>query len=165
MSCIRLADFDDLALLATIESKAAQLYPAERIPQPKETLPEKVLLDALKEGLLFCADYQNELAGFASCHLYGKYLHLDEISVHPDFGRQGLGSALVKRVLEETSNRKLKGCTLTTFADLSWNAPFYEKLGFRVMEKENIPRHVAAMLRDEKSIGLKNRVAMLKNLR
>lgn len=161
MLSIRLASFDDLTLLPPIEKQAATLYPIGRIPHPKETLPEKVLLDALKEELLFCAEDHGKLAGFASCHLYGNYLHLDEISVHPDSGRKGLGRALVERVIKETQKRKLKGCTLTTFEDLSWNAPFYKKSGFCIMEKENIPRHVAAMLRDEKSIGLKNRVAMI----
>lgn len=161
MISIRPAILDDLRYLAAIEQAAAILYPKERVPQPKETLPENMLIDALKEQLLFCGEFNNALAGFACCHLYRNFLHLDEISVHPDFGKQGLGTALVKYILEECKKRKLKACTLTTFADLNWNAPFYKKLGFNEMEKQEIPRHVAAILREERSTGLKQRTAMI----
>lgn len=161
MFTIRLATIDDLLFLPEIESSAAELYPRHRIPHPKETMPENILHQALNAGLLFIGEYQQQVVGFAACHLYSNYLHLDEVSVHPDFGKQGLGSALVLRVIQEMQNRKLKGCTLTTFEDLNWNAPWYKKLGFRKLKSQEIPAHVAAILRDEKSLGLKKRIGMM----
>jgi ribosomal protein S18 acetylase RimI-like enzyme len=166
MLTIRYGDLNDLAQVGKIEIAAATLFPENRIPQPHESLPEKVLIEAIKNQLLFCVEKvcvekEDELVGFASCHIYRKNLHLDEISVHSDHGKQGIGTKLLEKVLEEKQKRQLKACTLTTFEDIPWNAPFYQKHGFEILEEKNVPRHVAAMLREERSLGLKKRVAML----
>lgn len=161
MPLIRFASLKDIDLLAHIEVSAASRYPPARIPQPHDSLPEAMLLEALKNKLLFCAEANQQVVGFAACHRYKHNLHLDEISVLPEYGQQGIGTQLVNQVLETAISNGLKACTLTTFADLPWNAPFYQKLGFQIIEGKDIPRHVAAMLREEKSIGLSQRVAML----
>lgn len=161
MPLIRFASFHDIDQLAHIEVSAASRYPPARIPHPHESLPETMLLEALKNNLLFCAEEAEQVVGFAACHRYKQNLHLDEISVLPEYGQQGIGSLLVKQVLETAKHNDLKACTLTTFEDIPWNAPFYQKLGFRIIRDKDIPRHVAAMLREEKSVGLRQRVAML----
>ena len=76
--------------------------------------------------------------GFALVSLRGGTLYLDQISVHPDHGRQGLGAALLGRVVDEARTRKLRRVTLSTFRDLPWNGPFYARHGFREIKRSDM---------------------------
>jgi len=163
---IRLGTLDDLVALSDIEISAASLFPPGKIPSPHESLPYDVMKEAVRQQLLFCSEFLSTkqtkiLVGFAACHLYSRYLHLDEISVLPNAGKQGIGTSLMKHVLECSKKRGCKGTTLTTFSDIAWKAPFYKKLGFNELKFSDTPSHVQAMLEEESSIGLVNRVAML----
>ena len=48
----------------------------------------------------------------------------------------------------------LTALTLTTFRDVAWNAPFYQRLGFAVLPREAISPYLAGHLRDEIERGL-----------
>jgi ribosomal protein S18 acetylase RimI-like enzyme len=159
-----LAQIADLEKLGAIEIEAAKLFPPERIPHPHHSLPLEVLQTAQKQALLFVAEKENRLAGFASCHRYQNNLHLDEISVLPEFGRQGIGKQLLEKVIEAGKEHQCEACTLTTFEDIPWNAPFYLEFGFEILDSKNIPHTVELMLWEEKSLGLVHRVAMKKLL-
>ena len=51
----------------------------------------------------------------------------------PEHGRRGVGRALVDEVVAWTAAQDLPSVTLTTFRDVPWNGPYYEKLGFQVV--------------------------------
>jgi predicted N-acetyltransferase YhbS len=91
----------------------------------------------------------------------GDGLHLAGLAVHPDFGRRGIGAALVQRVLQIARDRALAGVILTTFDDLPWNGPFYRRLGFRVLAERDLSPFLAATLQRERAAGMQERVAML----
>ncbi len=158
---IRTATSRDLACLPVIEKAAGKLFPPERIPNPETTYPKELLEKSLSNELLFVAEISNEVVGFCTSTEIAPYLHLDELSVHPDFGQRGIGRALTIRVLEESSLRRLVGVTLTTFSDFRWNAPFYRKLGFVELSPTHLPRHVQAILEQEQAEGLLHRVGMV----
>jgi hypothetical protein len=44
--------------------------------------------------------------------------------------------------------------TLTTFRDVAWNAPFYARLGFAVVDRDDWPPAIAAIVADETTRGL-----------
>jgi GNAT superfamily N-acetyltransferase len=60
-------------------------------------------------------------------------LHVEQVSVHPRVARRGVGSDLLDHVAGVAAGRGLAALTLTTFTDVPWNAPYYERLGFRVV--------------------------------
>ena len=64
--------------------------------------------------------------------------HVEQISVDPAFARRGLGRRLLDHVAEQARRRGLDALTLTTFRDVPWNAPYYERCGFRVLRDEEI---------------------------
>jgi len=170
MLSIEQAKGTDIAELANIELKAAALYPKGRIPQAycEQTLPLSILRKAQQEKLLYCAYLNSNIVGFASCHKYSDTknnitkhnLHLDEIAVLPKFGNQGIGSQLMEAILFQCQTLKFNGMSLTTFCDLPWNAPFYQKFGFNALKESNMPKHVLNIVMEEQFIGLKYRVAM-----
>jgi hypothetical protein len=48
--------------------------------------------------------------------------------------------------------------TLTTFRDVPWNAPFYARLGFRILEPSAWTPGLMALLALEESRGLPRRL-------
>ncbi|MEO0785552.1 MAG: GNAT family N-acetyltransferase [Pseudomonadota bacterium] len=69
--------------------------------------------------------------GFTLTSVRGGTLYLDQICVHPDHGRKGLGRLLMQRVFEDARERGFKTMSLSTFRDVAWNGPFYRSLGFK----------------------------------
>ena len=156
---IRHAEPTDLARLTLIEEAADRLFPEGRIPEP-ETMPRAELERAHADGLLWVATSEDGPAGFAVCGVTDGLLHLYLLAVHPARGRRGIGTALVRTVLAEARARALPGVTLTTFRDLPWNAPFYERLGFRPLEEAELSPALRTILSREAAAGLTNLVAM-----
>ena len=159
---VRLATTNDVPHLADVELAAAVLFPAGRIPDPDQVTAESELAEACAEGLLFVADRDGVPVGFATCSVEGAYLHLDELAVHPDHGRRGLGRRLVAAVIDAAAQRRLDGVSLTTFADLPWNGPFYAGMGFRTLADAELNDFLRDVLALERRKGLTQRVAMVR---
>lgn len=102
-------------------------------------VPAEVLVNAASNGDLFVARLESGApVGFALVSVRGGTLYLDQISVHPDHGRRGIGGALLGRVVEEARRRKLRRVTLSTFRDVPWNGPFYARHGFREIKRADM---------------------------
>jgi N-acetylglutamate synthase-like GNAT family acetyltransferase len=80
--------------------------------------------------------------------------HLDEMDVMPDFGRQGVGTRLVRTIIDWARSDNHLELTLITFRHLPWNAPFYEKMGFKVMESSELGEELASLLQAESEAGI-----------
>lgn len=68
--------------------------------------------------------------------------------------RQGVGRTLIARAAEWAREHGFTALTLTTYVDVPWNGPYYERLGFRYLSpKEETPE--LRVLRDhEREVGL-----------
>ncbi len=86
------------------------------------------------------------------------------MDVHPDHQNKGLGRRLVHRVINWARVQKLSSVTLTTFETVPWNAPFYGKLGFRILAEDELPQELIEHLHAEYAQGLRQRVAMQRAL-
>ena len=73
---------------------------------------------------------------FALADVLDGRAHLEQLSVVPSYGRRGLGAELLTAVEGWARADGLPGLTLTTFADVPWNAPYYRRLGFVVVPEE-----------------------------
>ncbi|BAN50795.1 GNAT family N-acetyltransferase [Metapseudomonas resinovorans] len=166
-SPIRNAGQDDLPLLAAIESRAAERFSADDLP-PKQrgaTQGQGALQQALAAGLLWVAlAPSGELAGFLMAEDCGDALHVVEVSVLPEHGGSGLGRALLERAASHAAQLDFVALTLTTFAAVPWNRPFYERLGYRVLPAEDCDVRLREHLAAEQRAGLRNRVAMRRDL-
>jgi predicted N-acetyltransferase YhbS len=76
------------------------------------------------------------------------------MDVLPDYGRQGIGTRLVRTFIDWARSRNISALTLITFRHLPWNAPFYEKLGFVAMEPAEAAAELANLLVEEGQAGI-----------
>ncbi len=80
--------------------------------------------------------------------------HIEQVTVHPDHGRQGVGARLIDTAEGWAAARSLPALTLTTFSEVAWNRPYYERLGFRVLADDEITPGLVAIRTYEDDIGL-----------
>lgn len=61
--------------------------------------------------------------------------HLQQLSVDPAHGRRGLGAALVDVCCRQARRLGYRQLTLTTFRNVPYNAPWYARLGFLIIDE------------------------------
>ncbi len=157
MYAIRLAKPEDLAFLPDIERAAGDLFiqfPAlANLPDGVTSLEE--FQESQQSNLLWVAALPSgKPIGFAQVYIVDGAAHLDELDVHPDYGRQGIGTKMVQTVIEWARSNGIPAVTLTTFRDVPWNEPFYRKLGFRILEWEELSAGLIKIVEEEESHGL-----------
>jgi len=153
---ITAARLSDLSRLPAIELAAARLLEGHA---PESVLNETTSLDVLKQaqrdGRLWVALADDVPVGFAHVELIEPdAVHLEEIDVHPDHGRRGLGTKLIGQVWHWAASHGYSAITLTTFRDVPWNLPFYERLGFDITPLERVSASLRAIVEDETRRGL-----------
>jgi GNAT superfamily N-acetyltransferase len=116
---------DELVLLPALEAAADTMFePFDRgrFPGPGTAEEFAAALVVLVAG--------TPPVGLCRIDALGEGAHLEQLSVHPDHGRRGLGRALLRASLEWAAARSYPQLTLTTFRDVPWNGPFYASEGF-----------------------------------
>lgn len=72
----------------------------------------------------------DEPAGFLMARVVEGCLHIDQVSVDPGSARRGL----LEHAASQAAADGIPALTLTTFASVPWNAPYYARCGFRVLD-------------------------------
>lgn len=157
---IRSARHRDIAYLPAIDRAAEELFPEGLLPEHSNGLDQEVLTAAVEAEQLIVADVDSQVVGFALTGMLDNYLHLYEMSVHPDFGRRGIGRKLVNATKAAAAASSLPGITLTTFSHIPWNAPFYQRCGFQILSETQISPELKKILQQEADDGFTHRVAM-----
>ncbi len=164
MTRLRPGALRDLPALAEIERETVTLFPPGTLPggldQP--VAPQR-LASAIAAGWLWVAEAPGVGAvGFAFARRVGAGLHLEEMDVRPSFGRRGIGTRLLLQACAAAARDGAAWVSLTTFAHLPWNAPFYARRGFVVADDLRPFPHLAAALREERERGLAHRIATVR---
>jgi GNAT superfamily N-acetyltransferase len=154
---VRRAERGELAALAAIEREAGRRF--ETVPElaavPEIVTSAEALAEAERRGQVWVAvSTAGEPIGFACADVVDDGVHLEEIDVLPAWGRRGVGQALIAAVDADARARGLAAVTLTTFRDVAWNAPFYARLGFRVVAPSDLTPGLAAIVAAEAARGL-----------
>lgn len=157
----------DAKELSCVERCAAQAFAA--VPElawlAARTWPERCVPARIPVGecWLAAASPADDIVGFIVARSVERHLHIDEVSVRLDSQRQGIGTALLRRVLKAANELGATGTTLTTWRDVPWNAPWYRRMGFEVIAENDAPDFLKALLSEERAEGLSPppRVAMI----
>ncbi len=126
MDAIRTARPGELALLPPLEAAADTVFSRLAIGP----LPDPGSVEDLAAALvvLVAGDPPH---GFASIRALAGGAHLEQLSVHPDHGRRGIGRALLRAAVDWAAAASYGELTLATYRDVPWNAPFYASEGFQ----------------------------------
>jgi GNAT superfamily N-acetyltransferase len=149
---------EDVARLPEVEQSAGELFRtipplASVADQPNVGTRRHVAF--IKTGLSFVAvDGKDQPVGFMLAVVCaGRSLHIDELVVAREHQGQGAGTALIARAAACAMARGLASLTLTTFRHVPWNAPFYERRGFRILADSEFEPWLRQEIERESRLG------------
>jgi GNAT superfamily N-acetyltransferase len=124
-SSVRPARAEELDLLPAVEAAADTMFaPFDHgaFPGPGTREEFAAALVVLVAG--------DPPVGLCRIDALGAGAHLEQLSVRPDHGRQGIGRRLLRAGIEWATGHGYDELTLTTYRDVPWNGPFYASEGF-----------------------------------
>jgi GNAT superfamily N-acetyltransferase len=146
---VRWAEAAELSGLVSVELAADRLFEQVGIVFPPGTTMIEEVDDpgaVLVEG--------EPPAGFALVGWVDGNLHLDQLAVHPESMRQGIGGRLVTAVIEHARAAGAPAVTLTTYRDVPWNAPWYARHGFFVLPEAEWGPELRGLVEHERELGI-----------
>ena len=166
---IRAARAAEVPRLRDIDWDAQQIFRDIGMPEAAEFEPRT--LDELAEsqrdgGLWVAVEDDDEPASFLMLVPVDGCLHVEQLSNAPAAARRGLGRALLDHAAGLAKADGVPALTLTTFADVPWNAPYYVRCGFRVLDGAEVTPGLRAIWQREVSFwkGRWPRVCMRRDL-
>jgi GNAT superfamily N-acetyltransferase len=127
---LRPATSADLPRLVAVEVRAGRRFLEVGMPEIAGDDPGRIEDPALVE----VAVEDGEIVGYVELVVVDDALHVEQLSIVPEAAGRRLGAALLDRAAERARALGLARLTLTTFAEVPWNAPYYRRLGFEVIE-------------------------------
>ena len=170
---IRDARAAEVPRLREIDWAAGLIFRDIGMPEAAEFEPRSVaeLEDSRRAGLLWVATdgdgaEDGAPASFLMAVPLDGCLHIEQLSTGPASARRGLGRALLGHAAERARAGGLPALTLTTFADVPWNAPYYARCGFRILGDAEITPGLRTVRAHEIAFGLDRwpRVCMRRDL-
>jgi GNAT superfamily N-acetyltransferase len=154
---IRAARPSDYRKLPDIERQAGELFREAGLPEiadhdpfdADELASAVVLFVATADG-----DEDDEPVGYAMVELVDGHAHLEQLSVLPDHGGQGIGTQLLTAVAQWAKGQEHAEVTLTTFRDVPFNAPLYAKRGYEIIPEAEWTDALRDLVAHEATLGL-----------
>ena len=120
----------DFPSLQHIEVRAGELFAEIGMPEIAAHPPGDLDEFEAAEAILVAVGDDDQLLGYAWIELVDDTTYLEQLSVLPEVGRQGVGTALLDAVAHWARARGDDAVVLTTFRDVPFNGPLYAKRGF-----------------------------------
>ncbi|GAB3586811.1 GNAT family N-acetyltransferase [Amycolatopsis endophytica] len=145
---IRAADPADFTHLPEIERSAGECFRDIGMPEiADDDLPTPEEL--ARYPFAWVAVLTDPVAYLVAAPVDGG-LHIEQVSVHASVARRGIGRALI----EEAARAGHPALTLTTFAEVPWNAPYYERCGFVRLGADELSPGLRRIREEEAARGL-----------
>jgi GNAT superfamily N-acetyltransferase len=91
--------------------------------------------------------------GFAGGEDLAGNFHIAEISVAQNAQGKGVGKALMEELTRQAMAEGYTAITLTTYRNLPWNGPWYQKLGFSEVKIDEMGEEYREIWNSEASHG------------
>ncbi|MFE3329225.1 GNAT family N-acetyltransferase [Streptomyces sp. NPDC059176] len=154
---IRAAFLNDLPVLQDIERAAGQCFRDIGMPEiaEDEPLPLDELARYHDAGLAWLVVNESDapVAYLIADRIDGN-LHVEQVSVHPNSARRGIGRWLLDHLAAHATDEGAHALTLTTFTEVPWNAPYYARCGFQLMDDSQLTYGLREIREREAAHGL-----------
>lgn len=155
---LRLARVEDLLWINEIKIRGDSRYGDLLVPRP---LPKEFLQGRIDEEFLFVLNSsQAGVIGFVTFEEKDGALFIEQASVLPEYQGFGFSDLFLEKALEVADKKGFSKIFFTTNADIAWNAPYFERLGFRVLGDQELTPGLKQALHEESARGKLRRVAM-----
>jgi GNAT superfamily N-acetyltransferase len=166
---IRPAEEPDISSIVEVERSAGRRFRDLGLDAIADSDPpsDPVLLGRIEAGAAWVAVAEPaRVLGYATASIVDSQAHLEQVSVLEDAGRRGIGRGLIETVHDWARQQGLAAITLTTFATVPWNGPYYRSLGYQELSEDAQGPALRALRRAEREAGLDvvPRVAMRRAL-
>ncbi|HEM7886696.1 TPA: GNAT family N-acetyltransferase [Burkholderia cenocepacia] len=155
---IRPATREGAAAMAAVEVAAAQRFRGIGMTDIADGEPTDAaaVLVRIDDGRAYVAvDPQGTCVGFAFYRLLdAQRLYLEELDVAPSHAGQRIGARLIEQVMARAAREHVEQVVLSTFRDAPWNAPYYARLGFRIIDDAALDDALRAIRVHHVSLGL-----------
>jgi len=154
---IRAARPDDISVIRDIEVAAGELFRGLGMDAIADDTPptESELAPYVRDGRAWVATEPDDVPiAYILVEIVDGWAHIEQVTVHPLHSRMGLGRALIEQVEQWSIGCGLSGMMLTTFRDVPWNAPYYERLGFMRVPEPAWSEGLRQIMRQEGAHGL-----------
>ncbi|AYQ41097.1 GNAT family acetyltransferase [Burkholderia aenigmatica] len=155
---IRPATREDAAAMAAVEVAAAQRFREIGMTHIAEAEPTDTtaVLVRIEGGRAYVAvDAHGACVGFAFYRLLdAQRLYLEELDVAPSHAGQRIGARLIGQVTARAAQEGIAEVVLSTFRDAPWNAPYYARLGFSIVDDATLDDTLRAIRAHHVALGL-----------
>ncbi len=151
---IRTARTDDYPALQDIELRAGQRFREMGMAAIADAEPYSAAALAAAATVLVATDAAGDPVGYAMVGLVDGHGHVEQLSVLPEHGGRGIGTALLDAVAAWATARGDAEVTLTTFRDVPFNAPLYAKRGFVELADADWTMAIRDLVAEEAAHGL-----------
>ncbi|WP_280457882.1 GNAT family N-acetyltransferase [Nocardia carnea] len=133
---IREATATDIPRLQEIEVRAGEPFAAVGMDAVAGDEPPSaaILGEFVLDGRAWVWVSGGVAVGYLIVSVVDGNAHIDQVSVLPEYRGQRIGRRLIDRAVRWAAERGLPAITLTTFVEVEWNGPYYERLGFRYLD-------------------------------
>jgi ribosomal protein S18 acetylase RimI-like enzyme len=138
----------DLAELVRVTAAADRLFADFGLSLPQDDSTEEL---RRAEHVLVAG---SPAVGFAQIDTVDGRAHLSALAVDPAHGRRGIGTRLLAAAGELAIEAGYDAMTLTTFAHVPWNAPWYAARGFAELPAESWGPGLRAVWAAELAAGI-----------
>ena len=154
---IRAAAAEDLPVLRDIEWAAGDAFRDLGMHQVADDPPPaiEILRRFQRDGRAWVfVDAADRPVAYLLVEAVDGRAHVEQVSVHPAHAHNGIGRQLIDRADSWAAEHELPGLTLTTYVQVPWNGPYYQRLGFRYLNDEEISEGLRAIREEEAASGL-----------
>jgi GNAT superfamily N-acetyltransferase len=154
---IRLVSPHELTALREIECAAGEQFRDIGMPEVADynPLPVEELARFQEAGRAWVAvDSADHPIGYLLAESVDGNLHIEQVSVHPANARRGVGRQLIEQLADHATADGVPALTLTTFVEVPWNAPYYVRCGFHLLNADDLTPGLVRIREHEAALGL-----------
>jgi predicted N-acetyltransferase YhbS len=153
---LRPAVLADIPALNDVGHDADQRYVDIGYPAFAEDtgIPTAAAEKAIAEGRITVAEHGGQVVGWVYVGRVDGELCIGQISVARAYGGRGLGTALLRSVIDAATARGEPCIVLNTQSDVAWNRPWYERHGFCVVARDQWTPALTRIAEEQSNAGL-----------